>query len=432
VSKISILILILLFLSNCSNDKKQGFFSKNKSKVEKIEKVQTILTKQERKEREFNPTLKIKVSNGKYNKNFHNNQNDVGELSYKGELKKKGKYKFSKFDNFENIDVQPVFYNENVIFSDNKGKIILYNENQKKIWKKNFYNKSERKIKPRLNFARYKDILIVTDSVAKYYAINISTGEIIWSKNNIVPFNSHIKIKNDRFYVVDYKNILRSISIKDGSEFWNLKTTESLTKSNTKISIAIKGKNIYFNNSIGDITAVNLKSGQLIWQLPTQSNNISNNAFQLSSSKLVVSEKSIFFSNNKNEFYSIDLDTGLINCKNKINSNLQPIIIDKFVITVSKKGYLYIVEKKTGNIIRINDLHKDYKIKKRVEISTTGFLVARNKIYLSNNNGKLLIADLSTGNVLNTIKISGSKILKPYIHNNNLFLIKNGSIIKFN
>ena len=432
MSKISILILILLFLSNCSNDKKQGFFSKNKSKVEKIEKVQTILTKQERKEREFNPTLKIKVSNGKYNKNFHNNQNDVGELSYKGELKKKGKYKFSKFDNFENIDVQPVFYNENVIFSDNKGKIILYNENQKKIWKKNFYNKSERKIKPRLNFARYKDILIVTDSVAKYYAINISTGEIIWSKNNIVPFNSHIKIKNDRFYVVDYKNILRSISIKDGSEFWNLKTTESLTKSNTKISIAIKGKNIYFNNSIGDITAVNLKSGQLIWQLPTQSNNISNNAFQLSSSKLVVSEKSIFFSNNKNEFYSIDLDTGLINWKNKINSNLQPIIIDKFVITVSKKGYLYIVEKKTGNIIRINDLHKDYKIKKRVEISTTGFLVARNKIYLSNNNGKLLIADLSTGNVLNTIKISGSKILKPYIHNNNLFLIKNGSIIKFN
>ena len=132
MSKISILILILLFLSNCSNDKKQGFFSKNKSKVEKIEKVQTILTKQERKEREFNPTLKIKVSNGKYNKNFHNNQNDVGELSYKGELKKKGKYKFSKFDNFENIDVQPVFYNENVIFSDNKGKIILYNENQKK------------------------------------------------------------------------------------------------------------------------------------------------------------------------------------------------------------------------------------------------------------------------------------------------------------
>ena len=74
--------------------------------------------------------------------------------------------------------------------------------------------------------------------MAKYYAINIDTGELLWTKKNIVPFNSNIKIKDDVFYAVDYKNILRSISIKDGSEIWNLKTEESLTKSNTKISIA--------------------------------------------------------------------------------------------------------------------------------------------------------------------------------------------------
>ena len=89
------------------------------------------------------------------------------------------------------------------------------------------------------------------------------------------------------FYVVDYKNILRSISIQDGSEIWNLKTEESLTKSNIKISIVLDKKNIYFNNSIGDVTAVDIKSGQLVWQLPTQSNNISQNAFQLSNSNLV-------------------------------------------------------------------------------------------------------------------------------------------------
>ena len=49
-------------------------------------------------------------------------------------------------------------------------------------------------------------------------------------KTNIVPFNSKLKIKDDVFYVVDYKNTLRSISIKDGSEIWNLKTEESLSK----------------------------------------------------------------------------------------------------------------------------------------------------------------------------------------------------------
>jgi len=432
VNKLSLLILILLFTNNCSINKKQGFWGKEKSNNEEVENPKTIISKQLREEQEFNPTLKIQVSNGKFSKSGNNNQNKIGKLSYEGRLEKIGKYNFSKFNDFKHIDVQPIFYNENVIFSDNKGTIIHYDQNQKIIWKKNFYSKSEKKLRPRLNFSNYKNILIVADDVAKYYALNIETGDIIWSKNNIVPFNSEIKIKDGFIYIVDYKNILRSISIKDGSELWNLKTEESLTKSNTKISIVIKNDNIYFNNSIGDITAVNLKSGQLVWQLPTQSNIVSRNAFQLSNSKLVIDEDSILFSNNKNEFYSIDTTTGLINWKNEINSDLRPIVIGKFIITVSEKGYLYVIDKKAGNIIRINNLHQDYKVKKRQNVFTTGFFVGRNKIYLTNDDGKLIVADLNTGTIINIKKISGNKILQPYINNDNLFLIKNGSIIKFN
>ena len=405
---------------------------KKKIDIEKIENIKKTLTKKIRKEQEFNSTLEIKVSNRDFNKNFINNQNNIGELSYEGGLQKIGKYNFSKFDDFDHIDVQPVFYEDNIIFFDNKGTIILYDQNEKIIWKKNIYNKSEKKLRPRLNFASYKNILIVTDDIAKYYALNIETGDIIWSKNNIVPFNSEIKIKDNFFYTVDYKNILRSISIKDGLELWNLKTEESLIKSNTKISIAIKNENIYFNNSIGDITAANLKSGQLIWQLPTQSNNINKNVFQLSNSKIVIEDDSLLFSNNKNEFYSVDTITGLINWKNEINSNLRPVVIGKFVMTISNRGYLYIIDKKKGNILRINDLYKNYKIKKRKNIFTTGFFIAQNKVYVSNNDGKLIIADLSSGNILNINKISGDKILQPYINNNNIFVIKNGSIIKFN
>ncbi len=79
--------------------------------------------------------------------------------------------------------------------------------------------------------------------MAKYYAINIDTSELLWTKTNIVPFNSNIKVKDNVFYVVDYKNILRSISIQDGSEIWNLKTEESFKqKSNTKISITLDEK----------------------------------------------------------------------------------------------------------------------------------------------------------------------------------------------
>jgi outer membrane protein assembly factor BamB len=432
VNKVLLSVLILLILNNCSTSKKAGFWNKDDKNQQQIENNKTILTKQIRPEEEFNSNLYVKISNGKLNQNSLNDQNDTGELTYEGVLEKIGKYNFSKFNDFDFISPSPLFYNNNLVFYDNKGEITLYDENQKTLWKNNFYNKSEKKIRPRLNFALKNNILIVTDDVAKYYAINIDTGELLWTKTNIVPFNSNIKIKDDVFYVVDYKNILRSISIKDGSEIWNLKTEESLTKSNTQISIALDDKNIYFNNSIGDITAVDIKSGQLVWQLPTQNNNISQNAFQLSNSELVINENTIFFSNNKNEFYSIDSATGLINWKTEISSDLKPVVIGKLIITISEKGYLYIIDKKSGNIIRINDLYKNYKDKKRNQIKPTGFIVALNKIYLTNSDGKLIIVNSNEGNILNVVKVSGSKILQPFINENNLFLISNGSIIKFN
>ena len=432
MNKVLLSVLIFLILNNCSASKKVGFWDKNDKDEPQIENTKTILTKQVRLEKEFNSNLYIKISNGKFNQNSLNNQNDTGELAYEGVLEKIGKYNFSKFNDFDFINPNPLFYNKNLVFYDNKGAITFYDENQKILWENNFYNKSEKKIKPRLNFAVKKNILIVTDDVAKYYAINIDTGELLWTKTNIAPFNSNIKIKDDVFYVVDYKNVLRSISIQDGSEVWNLKTDESLTKSNTKISIALDEKNIYFNNSIGDITAVNIKSGQLVWQLPTQNNNISLNAFQLSNSELVINESTIFFSNNKNEFYSIDAATGLINWKNEISSKLKPVIIGQILITVSEKGYLYVVDKNTGNIIRINDLFINYKKIKRGQTEPTGFIVAMNKIYLTNDDGKLIIINGNEGSILETIKISGGRISKPFINENKLFLISNGSIIKFN
>ena len=432
MNKVLFLILIFLFFNNCSSDKEEVALDKKKTNLQKIKNTKTILTKQARVEQEFNPKLEIKISEGKFSTISNNNKNDIGELSYKGLLEKIGKYKYSDFNDFEYIETKPIFYKENIIFFDNKGSIIFYDENQKIIWKKNFYNKSEKKIKPRLNLAIQNNVLIITDSVAKYYAINLTTGEIIWSKNNIFPFSSDIKIIGDAFYVLDYKNTLRSFSIKDGSELWKLKTEGSLIKSNTKLSIVHDNENIYFNNSVGDITSASIKSGELLWQLPTQNSNVLNNIFQLSSSKLVLNKKSILFSNNKNEFYSIDTSTGLINWKNEIHSVIRPIVIGKFIVTISSTGYLYLVEKKSGNILRINDLYKNYKSKKRKKVVPTGLIVAMNKVYLTNDDGKLIIANLNTGNILNTIKITGGKISQPYVYNNNLFLIKNGSIIKYN
>mgnify|MGYP000208949920 CR=1 FL=1 len=59
---------------------------------------------------------------------------------------------------------------------------------------------------------------------------------------------------------------------------------------------------LYFNNSIGDISAVDINKGELIWQVPTQSTLIYEASFSLETSDIIADTKTMFFSNNLSSF----------------------------------------------------------------------------------------------------------------------------------
>ncbi len=430
--KFIILILPIFLLNHCSFNEKTSIW-KDKEKKKEIQKdIREISSKDKKIVAEFNRELKLDLSKIKVNNKIVDNKNNFGSQDYIGKIVKVGSYKFSKLENIKKINFKPIFFNDGLIFFDKKGSIIRYKDNQKILWKINHYSKSERKLKPKLNFVLDNKSLIVTDSIAKYYSINVNTGTLNWSKSNTYPFNSEIKKSKNKIFVVDYKNTLRCYNINDGSECWNLQTEDSFTLSNTKFSLIIVDDLIVFNNSVGDITAVNIETGFITWQLPTQNSNIINETYSFKTSKLVSDGKSIFFSNNKNEFYSLDVRTGNTNWINEINSNLTPIIAENLLFTVSNDGYLYILEKNNGNIIRITDLYLDYKLKKRKNVKPIGFAIANAKLYLTNTDGKMLIVDLNLGKVIGTEKIARNFTSRPFIINQNLFVITNGAITQYN
>ena len=431
MNRLLIFIISLFFLNNCSLNENSRIWknkkdnSINPKNIKKIFSEKKIIT-------QFNQELKLDLANVKINNKIVDNQNNYGFQNYSGSINKVGNYKFSKLDDVNELNFKPVFLNDGLIFFDKKGSIIRYDNNQKVLWKKNHYSKLEKKLKPKLNFVLVDQNLLITDSISKYYSINVNSGELIWSKNNIYPFNSEIKRSKNKIFVVDYKNTLRCYNINDGSECWSLPTEDSFTISSSNFSLIIDGELIIFTNSIGDVTAVDIDSGLITWQLPTQSSSIINETYNFKVSKLVSDNESIYFSNNKNEFYSIDVKTGTTNWINEINSNLTPIISGNLIFTVSNEGYLHVIEKNNGNIIRISDLYLDYKIKKRKNVKPIGFAIGDKKLYLTNTDGKMIIVDLNLGKVIGVEKIAGNFTSRPFIFNQSLFIIRNGSIIQYN
>ena len=432
MNKFIFTFIAFFFVNNCSLNENSKIWKNKENKLETDKKIINVFLEDKATVTEFNKDLKLDISSIKISNKKIDNKNNLGLQNYKGELKQVGKFKFSKLDEINQLGFKPAFLKNGIIFFDKKGSVIKYDNNQKVVWKKNYYSKAEKKLKPKLNFLVDGQNLLVADNIAKYYSLNISTGELNWSKSNEYPFNSNIKKFENKMFVIDYKNTLRCYEIKDGSECWNLQTEESFTISNIKNSLIILNDNVIFSNSIGDITAVDIETGLIEWQLPTQSSSIINETYNFKNSSLVSDGNSIFFSNNKNQFYSIDLKTGIINWINKVNSNIKPILVGNLIFTISNEGYLYSIDKEKGNIIRIKDLFLNYKAKKRKHINPIGFVLGGSNLFLTNSDGKLIVAAIEDGKIIKIEKVSGGLISEPFIFNNNLYLLRNGSLLKYN
>ncbi len=432
MNKILFFIIYLIFIVGCSFNKNSKFWTSTQNITQENKlNYKEIFVEDEALGKELNVNItfnfeKVKSNNLKTREHFNND----GRLNYNGKLKKSSRYKFSKIKNFYQFEPVISFDDQNIIFFDNKGSILKFNNKSKLIWKKNYYSKSEKKLNPILQFANDGKILVVADNIAKYFALNLDNGDILWSKNNLAPFNSQIKIYQNKFFIIDFSNTLRCFSLKDGEELWNIKTENSLIRSQKKLSMIIVNDLLYFNNSIGDISAVDINEGELLWQLPTQSSLIYESAFSLETSDLITDGETLFFSNNKNQFFSIDLSTGSFNWENKVNSSLRPSLVGNYIFTVSLEGYLILIEKNIGNIIRVTDVFKNFKKKKRKKIKPTGFIIGKSNIYLTTDNGRLLVIDAKTGKTNSILKIDNDKISRPFIFSKNLFVVKDNAIIK--
>jgi len=206
VNKKVTFVLIFFLVANCSFNSNSKFWTKKKIiEVETDSKITEIFKKDKIFKKEVNPELEIKLTENLIKNSFLNNlNNNNGRTNYDGNLKKSSRFKFSKIDNFDFSEPEVKFHKNNLIFFDNKGSILKFDNSSKLIWKKNFYKKYEKKLKPLLSFANNNEILIVGDNLSKFYAININSGELLWEKINSSPFNSQIKIYKDRFFAIDF------------------------------------------------------------------------------------------------------------------------------------------------------------------------------------------------------------------------------------
>ena len=80
----------------------------------------------------------------------------------------------------------------------------------------------------------------------------------------------------------------------------------------------------------------------------------------------------------------------------------------------------------------MTNILRQIKSFKKKKIKPEGFIVTKDKIFLSLNNGRIIIVETLNGKILDIIKIDNEKISRPYVLNNNMFIVRDNAILKLN
>ena len=430
VVKEHIFLVLFLFILNCSLNPNSKFWTEEKKIFVDKSSASVQLTNKKKSLNEFNQNFKISIPKNLKTKSNSQLNND-GFINFDASLEKMFKYNFKTISSFSNFEPEILIDKEQLFYFDSKGSIIKFDNNSNVVWKQNYYSKQDKKLQPILFFGKSREDLFVADNIANFYVINKNTGKLKWKKKHSSSFNSQIKTFEDKALVIDMENQLRCFSLETGDLLWSVKTQQSLLRSQKKQSLILIDDKVYFSNSIGDVTAVNI-SGKVIWQTPTQSNVSFGSTYFLKLSDIISDKKSIFVSNNNDQFFSIDLLSGAINWKQDFSSKVRPAIIEDYLVTISDDGLLIVMNKETGQIIRINDLFKNIKEKRKKKYEPIGFLVGKFYIYISTNNGRILVVNFKEGKIEKMLKLDNNKLQRPVYFNKSLYIAKDNSIIRLN
>ena len=448
------LIFTTLLVTSCSFDNKTGIW-RDASKIV-LENQNTNLSESGQTQRRLEDVFtKNKIFNEEKNslttfefdldlpkrleswtEKYANLNNNVPNILYRGD-----KIFISKTSKLSKTskNKDSIFYNNNLVSYDHKGKIFVYSLDQnKKIFEYNFYKKKFKKIEKEIFLITDSDILYVADNLGYVYAINLKNKSLIWAKNYGIPFRSNLKFFGGQLFLANQDNTVYSINPLNGEKNWQFATSLTFLKTDFKNNFAIDevSNNLFFLNTSGELYSINFINQKINWVINFKNSSLSSDTGLFLSLPIVLKNKNLIIVT-ENAILNIDFETSSRNWRFPSKIILKPILTSNYTYVVAKNNLLICLDNVTGQVIWskniFKSLLKEKKILKKIG-KFQDFKMINNELNIFSKNGYVLSFDHNNGYFKFVDKISNKGISSEvFFLKDSMFLIDNkNKLLKFN
>lgn len=270
--------------------------------------------------------------------------------------------------------------------------------------------------------------LYVTSAFGVLAALDLRSGNVVWTKTFDAPLSGAPTVSGDRVYVVASDSTAWSIDAATGQTDWQLTGTPSPASMVGGAAPAIAGNLVLFPTPAGELIAARRDTGQTMWRTVIAGTRIGVAYAKVTdvTGDPVVQGDQVFVGNQSGRVMALNTRDGsrVWTADEAAYGPVWP--VGGSVFLMSDRNRLIRLDSRTGDFIWAQPLplHTETRERRRAEIyAHYGPLLAGGRLVVASSDGRIRLFDPASGALNGEIELRGGAAISPIVVGGTLYVV---------
>ena len=268
--------------------------------------------------------------------------------------------------------------------------------------------------------------IFVTSGFGFVAALDAESGEELWRYAEATPIRTPPTAHRGAVFYVTITNQMFALNQEDGERLWGFQSFEENARILSSASPAAAGDLIVAPFSSGEVVAFLAANGRAVWN-----DTLSRSATLTALATLndiagspVIDRGLVYVVSHAGRLTAIDIRSGGRVWETPIAGLQMPWVAGDYIFVVSVDGELVCLSREDGAIIWISQLERyRNEKKKKGRISWAGPVLVGGHLVLVSTEGVLVKVDAETGQIADQRKVGDGSIISPIVAEEKVFVL---------
>jgi outer membrane protein assembly factor BamB len=258
--------------------------------------------------------------------------------------------------------------------------------------------------------------IFVATGFGSVIALDAGSGTEIWAKRFAVPIREAPTAAEGRVFVVNSESELICLNAMDGVQLWSQKGLPENASVLTSASPAVAGNLVFVPYPSGEITAIDIKTGQARWTDSLAKGAVNSSATAIGeAARPVVDHDAVYAMSRGGQLIATSRDRGTRLWTRDIRGSQTPWVAGDTLFVVDVSGKLIALSRKDGKARWVTALPGDGR--------WSGPVLAGSRLWLASSKGLLVAVDAVSGSIGAQSDLGTPVMITPVVAEGRLYVL---------